>query len=414
VCPRARNDGYGDGVLQETFGLNPSDFGLWFYQGTSMAAPHVSGVAALLIADGVSGPDAVREALLSSATDIDAVGWDEQSGAGLLDAFAALMYDAGPVIDVAVTGLAAPETAETGSVVEVTVEVTNNSTEASVTTDVVLYADGDEVGRTAVTDLAAGNTTPVVMQWNTAGAAAGSHVLEATALPVAEETNTGNNSQTSQIELQTPLHDLAVEGIDVPSMVVQGDTVRVSVTVINTGTYSETADVVLTDTYDDVVIGTAMINVAAGATEIVPFTWYTSGEALVDHLLEAVVLCAGDEDPSNDSTTATVTVTDAVTVSATVSVALASKAVFTWAEATVTVLDDAGAPVSGATVSVEWSGDVVGASDGTTDASGQAVVQSTSVKKAGPGTTFTATVVNVLAAGYEYDGGTPSATIAVE
>jgi serine protease len=63
-------DGYGDGVLQNTFNpntRNPRDFGYWFFQGTSMAAPHVSGVAALLIANGVTGPDNVREALESTA-----------------------------------------------------------------------------------------------------------------------------------------------------------------------------------------------------------------------------------------------------------------------------------------------------------------------------------------------------------
>ena len=85
-------DGYGDGVLQQTFGLNPKDWGYWFYQGTSMAAPHVSGVAALLISTGVTGPDAVREALQSTASDLGAAGWDEQYGWGLVDAYAALQY----------------------------------------------------------------------------------------------------------------------------------------------------------------------------------------------------------------------------------------------------------------------------------------------------------------------------------
>jgi len=92
-------DGYGDGVLQNTFNLNTgdmSDFGYWFLQGTSMATPHVSGVAALLIANGVTGPDAVREAIERTAQDKGAAGWNPQYGWGLIDAYGALTYSGGP------------------------------------------------------------------------------------------------------------------------------------------------------------------------------------------------------------------------------------------------------------------------------------------------------------------------------
>ncbi len=85
-------DGYMDGVLQQTFGNNPKDWGYWFYTGTSMAAPHVSGIAALLISTGVTGPDAIREALENSATDLGPAGWDEEFGHGFVDAYAALHY----------------------------------------------------------------------------------------------------------------------------------------------------------------------------------------------------------------------------------------------------------------------------------------------------------------------------------
>ena len=85
-------DDYGDGILQQTFERNPKDWVYWFYQGTSMAAPHVSGVAALLISTGVTGPDAVREALEATAEDLGTPGKDIEFGWGLVDAYAALNY----------------------------------------------------------------------------------------------------------------------------------------------------------------------------------------------------------------------------------------------------------------------------------------------------------------------------------
>ncbi|MHC4618222.1 MAG: S8 family peptidase [Planctomycetota bacterium] len=85
-------DGDVDGVLQQTFSDTPVDWDYWYYEGTSMATPHVTGVAALLIATGVDGPDAVREALQNTARDLGPAGWDEQYGWGLVDAYAALDY----------------------------------------------------------------------------------------------------------------------------------------------------------------------------------------------------------------------------------------------------------------------------------------------------------------------------------
>jgi len=83
-------DGYGDGVLQQTFGSKPSDFGYYFYTGTSMATPHVAGVAALVIANGITGPNNVRNVLQTTAEDHGAVGWDSKYGWGIVDAGAAL------------------------------------------------------------------------------------------------------------------------------------------------------------------------------------------------------------------------------------------------------------------------------------------------------------------------------------
>lgn len=90
------DDDYWDGVLQQTFdpvSKNVRDFSYYFFQGTSMAAPHVAGAAALLIANGNAvTPDEVRTALQNTAQDLGTTGRDDIYGHGLIDAFAALQY----------------------------------------------------------------------------------------------------------------------------------------------------------------------------------------------------------------------------------------------------------------------------------------------------------------------------------
>lgn len=95
------NDGYKDGILQNTFNpntKNTKDFSYWFFEGTSMAAPHVSGVAALIIAKGIAAtPGEVRNVLQETAEDLGVPGKDNTFGWGLIDAQAALSWTAGPV-----------------------------------------------------------------------------------------------------------------------------------------------------------------------------------------------------------------------------------------------------------------------------------------------------------------------------
>jgi serine protease len=94
------------GVLQQTLDLDLVEtfagpvsryraprfdaFAYFYFEGTSMATAHVSGLAALLRSQGVTSPAAIEAALEQSATDLGVAGRDDEYGYGLINARAAL------------------------------------------------------------------------------------------------------------------------------------------------------------------------------------------------------------------------------------------------------------------------------------------------------------------------------------
>ena len=85
-------DGMTDGVLQNTIAIgDPTQDGYYGYMGTSMASPHVAGVAALVVGEGVTDPTAVEKILKDSARKPANQDYNrDKYGAGIVDAPAAI------------------------------------------------------------------------------------------------------------------------------------------------------------------------------------------------------------------------------------------------------------------------------------------------------------------------------------
>ena len=195
-------DGYVDGILQQTFGRTPSDWAYYFYQGTSMAAPHVSGVAALLLdqnSTSAVSPLTVKEALLRSsinlANPID--GRNDEFGWGLLNAPAALAYTLSTDLTDVNVSIVSVDDNETNSVeidrtgitvIPVNIDYDVSDADSSMTLKLFDHTQGVLLDTEVIS-----SSGTHIYDWNISTVNLGSHILKAVVNSPSDEINTVNN-----------------------------------------------------------------------------------------------------------------------------------------------------------------------------------------------------------------------------
>jgi len=218
--------------------------------------------------------------------------------------------------------------------------------------------------------LSVGESKTVPFSWNTTGITLGAYTMAANASIVSGETDTADNTKTDGT-VTVGTRDLVILTLTVnPPQVAVGQSVTISVTVKNDGTFTET-NINVTVYRDSIVIGTQIVaSLPKAASKTLSFTWNTAGVELDTYTIKAAAkVVAGETNKENNVKVLEVT----VKVGSTISITVASTT-FTVGDSTTINGSITPNPGAGKTVTLSYrlGGEQTWANvTATTDANGQ-------------------------------------------
>jgi uncharacterized repeat protein (TIGR02543 family) len=218
--------------------------------GTSAAAAYLSGLAALLLAmEPTLGPDTFQGIIRAGASDLQASGWDAETGFGLVDAFAALNQTPTASVDIGLVDITVlPQHPHPGQTANIYLTIRNHGLETVQDAQVVLKRDGRVAASLNLQKLGPKETREVALPWTASLESSETTVsLTAELGPLPGETATMDNTRLVEVavthEDQRNLAVLKARAINMPLTPGAGFTVET--TLANTGNMPE-SHVVLT------------------------------------------------------------------------------------------------------------------------------------------------------------------------
>jgi subtilisin family serine protease len=264
-----------DGGINTFFGTPTlGDDGFRFF-GTSGAAPHAAGVAALLLeADTTRTPAQIRELLTSTATDIIPTGYDNITGFGLINAFAPLMEQFGDPFDFAMSPLTSQIAGAPGLTVTHQVQLQNTGSAGDSYNLQATVVDGQSwsvrFSRNKIDSLQPGESVTVTVEVMIPD---GAHIGDFQSTEITAISQGSEELQASML-LVTVIYDLQIDDTSKIASETGGSPVEYSLDITNTGVSTETFALTITEsiwttvfTGTDMLTSTTTFSVTLGAGE---------------------------------------------------------------------------------------------------------------------------------------------------